>query len=444
MRSAFSIIVCALSALSATAQIDSIACDSIAAAWERQLQLDEVVVVARRPVVKQQEGKLVYLVKNDPYSKGLDGLTLLDRIPRVAVENGSVKVAGKGKVRYIIDGILMELDDEAIATRLRALQADNIEKIELISTPPSRYAVEPNAVYLSIVTKDEALGTRGSVYGSLNFSDKLSEYLSGSVNHTTRRVELSLDANLHDLKVVNDLDAEYRFSDHTRLSRSRSDSHILNTGFNALFRYKFSSAMSAGVIVNYKYDNVSGKRDSHTDYGDYTSVSHSDTKERPVNALTVTGFYDWTFGNNGEQLQLTYNLFTKHDPSCAIVSTLYDITELGDVGIAESSVNDYTFHSGKVDFKLPYKWAQIETGIAYTDIDNSSSLELSDRIGNAWVPNTNESNAFDYRERIGAAYLSASRSLGSGLWGKIGLRYEYTWTRSYLRNNSLTNRDDYG
>ncbi len=103
MKSAFSIIVCALSALSAAAQTDSIACDSIAAAWERQLQLDEVVVVARRPVVKQQEGKLIYLVKNAPYSKGLDGLTLLDRIPRVAVENGSVKVAGKGKVRYIID-----------------------------------------------------------------------------------------------------------------------------------------------------------------------------------------------------------------------------------------------------------------------------------------------------------------------------------------------------
>lgn len=292
MKQLLSIALCAMLAAGAAAQNDTSAVDSIAAEWERKLQLDEVVVVARRTVVKQQEGKLVYLVKNDPYSKGLDGLTLLDRIPRVSVENGSVKVAGKGKVRYIIDGILMELDDEAMATRLRALQAENIEKIELISTPPSRYAVEPNAVYLSIVTKDETLGTRGSVYGSLNFGDKLSEYLSGSINHTTRRVELSLDANLHDVKVINDLDAEYRFSDHTRLSRSRTDPHIFNTGFNALFRYKFSSAMSAGAIVNYKYDNVTGKRNSHTDYGDYSSVSYSDSKERPVNALTVTGFYD--------------------------------------------------------------------------------------------------------------------------------------------------------
>ncbi len=444
MKQLLSSTLCALLAAGAVAQTNSTAADSTAVEWERKLQLDDVVVVARRTVIKQQEGKLVYLVKNDPYSKGLDGLALLDRIPRVAVENGSVKVAGKGKVRYIIDGILMELDDEAMATRLRTLQADNIEKIEMLTTPPSKYAVEPNSVYLSIVTKDEKLGTRGNIYGSLNISDKLSEYISGSFNHTTRRIELSLDANLHDLKVINDLDAEYRFDEYTRLSRSRTDLHQFNTGFNSMFRYKFSSSMSAGAIVNYKYDNISGKRVNRTDYDDYISASHSDTKEHPVNALTVTGFYDWSFGKNGEQLQLTYNLFSKHDPSRATVFTLYDIPDTGEAGISEHSVNGYTFHSGKADFKLPYKWAQIETGIAYTDIDNSSSLELKDRVGSTWVPNQTESNEFDYRERIGAAYLSAARSLGSGLWGKIGLRYEYTWTRSHLRTNTLTNRDNYG
>ena len=55
--------------------------DSISAAWERELELNEVVVIAKRPVVKQQDGKLIYLVKNDPYAVGLDGAHLLDRIP---------------------------------------------------------------------------------------------------------------------------------------------------------------------------------------------------------------------------------------------------------------------------------------------------------------------------------------------------------------------------
>ena len=140
-----------------------------------------MVVVARRPVVKQEDGKLVYLVKNDPYAKGLDGISLLDRIPRVSVNDGSVSVAGKGTVRYIIDGILMELDASAMSMRLRDLQANNIEKVEVLTTPPSRYTVEPNAVYISITTRNETLGTRGSLYGSLNQGNKLREYFSGSI-----------------------------------------------------------------------------------------------------------------------------------------------------------------------------------------------------------------------------------------------------------------------
>ena len=87
--------------------------DSIAASWEKELELNEVVVVAKRPVIKQQDGKLIYLVKNDPYAKCFDGITILDRIPRISVNNGTVSVAGKGTVRYIIDGILMELDASA-------------------------------------------------------------------------------------------------------------------------------------------------------------------------------------------------------------------------------------------------------------------------------------------------------------------------------------------
>lgn len=199
--------MCVFLATNAAAQQETHVTDSIATEWERQLQLDEVVIVAQRPVIKQQEGKLIYLVKNDPYCAGLDGMSLLDRIPRVSVENGSVKVAGKGNVRYIIDGILMELDNDAMMTRLRAIPAENIEKIEMLATPPSRYAAEPNAVYLSITTKDETLGTRGSVYGSLSKGDKFSEYLSGSINHTTRRIEMSFDANMWDYKGVNDLTA---------------------------------------------------------------------------------------------------------------------------------------------------------------------------------------------------------------------------------------------
>ena len=72
--------------------------DSVPASWERELELNEVVVVASRPVLKQSPDRIVYLTKNDPYALGLNGVQVLDRIPRVSVTNDQVSVAGKSSV----------------------------------------------------------------------------------------------------------------------------------------------------------------------------------------------------------------------------------------------------------------------------------------------------------------------------------------------------------
>lgn len=418
--------------------------DSVPTDWEKILELNEIVVVAKRPVIKQQEGKIVYLVKNDPYSKGLDGITLLDRVPRVSVNNGTVSVAGKANVRYIIDGILMELDASAMAMRLQNLRAEDIEKIELLTNPPSQYASEPNAVYISITTRNETLGTKGSMYASLNLGDKLREYFSGSVSHTTRKWDMSLDASASNYYAKNDNNIEYSFFDSapSRVSSTQTKLHLFDTGLNAIFRYKFTPNMNIGVIGNYNYESVSNKGTNYTEYGEYTSSSQSLTESKPNNALTLTGFYDWTFGAKGESLQLTYNYFHRHSPTLSDIMTTYS-NNAEAYGVNEDGKTDYRFHSAKVDFKLPYSWAQMEVGAAYTDILNSSDnyLEQTSMIGSAI---NSRFDIFDYSERIAAAYLTASRSLGAGFWGKIGLRYEYTSTKGSQPLLGHIDRDKYG
>ncbi|MDE6653676.1 MAG: outer membrane beta-barrel family protein [Muribaculaceae bacterium] len=420
-------------------------CDSVAACRERQLQLNEVVVVAKCPVLKQQEGRLVYLVKNDPYAKGLDGITVLDRIPRVYVNNGTVAVAGKDNVRYIIDGILMELDASALTMRLRNLRAEDIERIEMLTSPPARYPAEPNAVYISITTRNETLGTKGSVYGSLNLGDRLREYFSGSISHTAGKWDLSVDGSMSNYYSNNDNEMEYSFSDGSayRLSSTQIKSHLFDAGFNALYRHKFSSDMNLGVIANLNYESISSKGTNFTDCGSYTSASRSLTESIPNNSMTVTGFFDWTFGAKGESVQLTYNYFYRHSPTLSDIATMY-CDNAWDYGVNEDGKTDYRFHSGKADFKLPYGWAQLETGVAYTDIRNSSTNFLEKTSINDPALNT-ESNWFDYSERIAAAYISAARNLGAGLWGKIGLRYEYTHSKgTQLSDDPIVRTDKYG
>lgn len=414
--------------------------DSVASSWEKELELNEVVVVAKRPVIKQQDGKLIYLVKNDPYAKGLDGITILDRIPRISVNNGTVSIAGKGTVRYIIDGILMELDASAMAMRLQNLRAEEIEKIELLTTPPSRYAAEPNAAYISITTRNETLGTKGNLYGSLNQGNKLREYFSGSISHTARKWDFSLDASIWNNYATNDNDIEYSFFDSSpeRFSSTNTKSHRFESGFNTLFRYKFKTDMNIGVIANFNYESISSNGTNHSYYGEYTSSSQSRTESKPNNALTLTGFYDWTFGAKGEAMQLTYNYFNRNSPTLSDITTAYSNSQ-EDYGVSENGKTNYRFHSGKADFKLPYSWTQLEAGIAYTDILNSSDNFIT-RIPGA----SSEANAFDYTERIAAAYLTASRNLGSGFWGKIGLRYEYTFTKGIQRSLGKVDRDKYG
>ena len=74
---------------------DSTAIDSIANYWDKVLELNEVVVVGHRTVLKQAPDRIVYLTKNDEFVKGLNGIEVLDRIPRVTVEGEAVTVAGK-------------------------------------------------------------------------------------------------------------------------------------------------------------------------------------------------------------------------------------------------------------------------------------------------------------------------------------------------------------
>ncbi len=398
-------------------------------------------MVAKRTVVKQQEGKLVYIVKNDPYAKGLDGTGLLNRLPRVSVDNGTVSVAGKGTVRYIIDGVLMELDASAMASRLQNLRAENIEKIELLTTPPSRYAVEPNAAYISITTRNESLGTRGNIYGSLNCGKKLREYFSGSINHTTRHIELALDVNLSNYYANNDNDIEYRFDDRTRRSITTTDTHLFNSGVNALFRYRITPDMKIGAIANYNYEASTSDGINHTDYGTAASSSQSHTKSRPNNALTLTGFFDCALGDNGQTMELTYNFFNRHHRAGSLITTSYN-DNTGPWAIDESGTTGYRFHSGKADFKFPKLWAQLEAGIGYTDILNTSDnlMQSTTPAGSASL----QSTMFDYKERIAAAYITAARTLGAGFWGKAGLRYEYTRTESREASLPEAARRNYG
>ena len=409
--------------------------------WKQEQNLQEVVVVGQRTVLKQSPERIVYLTRNDIYAKGLNGIEVLDRIPRVSVVNDQVTVAGKSSVRYIVDGRLLEMSDEAIALQLKNLQASGIEKIELLTTPPAKYAAGTNVAYISITTRNETLGTRGNVWGRGIIKEDFSDQLGGNISHTTRKVELSADASWTDTKGINDLDRTYTFADHIKTSNRRTDFTNRQFGINGLFKYKFSDRLSAGAIVNASGIRLKSQLTDVTIDNGTCFNSYNNSPSKPNNALTLTAFSDWLLDAKGKMLSLTYNYFHKTTESFADVTTT-GIDET--VRLTDDAHNKYHIHSAKLDATLPFNGFKMEAGIAYTGIGNNTSLTVNRYVNSQWANDHTQSNGFDYDENTAAAYISVEKSFANSIFGKLGLRYEHTDVKGHQTVGNDCHNNSYG
>ena len=420
---------------------DSIAVDSIADYWDKVLELNEMVVIGHRTVLKQSPDRIVYLTKNDSYAKGLNGIEVLDRIPRVSVVNDLVTVAGKSSVRYIVDGRLLEMNDEAIAMQLKNLQASGIEKIELLTTPPAKYAAGANVAFISITTRNESLGTRGNVWGNGNIRESFNYMLGGRLSHTTRNVEISADASWSDIKGINDLERTYTFANREKTSNRATHFTNRSLGVNGLLKYKFSDRLHAGTIANFSTNRLKSDLNDVTIENDVVFSSYNHSPSRPNDALTLTSFSDWQLDDKGKMLSLTYNFFNRSSKSFSDVTTSWPDNESK---LTNEGHNNYRIHSAKLDAILPFNGFKLETGFAFTGIGNNTKLNVSQYDGNKWIIDPMQSNRFNYDENTVAAYVSAERNFTDSFFGKLGLRYEHTDVKGHQDIGNERHNNNYG
>lgn len=393
--------------------------DSIADEWARMLELNEVVVVAKRPVFKQEHDKIVYFIQNDPYAKALNGIEVLDRIPRISVINDNVAVAGKTSVRYILNGHLLESSQESILLQLRNLPSGIIEKIELLTTHPAKYAASSNVAFISITTRNESLGTRGNVWSNIALQEKATCRMGASVSHTTRKIELSADAGWQSINGINQLERNFIFEDHTISSNRITHFNDKKFGANGLFKYQFNYNISAGAIINIITDRFKSNLEDETIDNGLTYNSTNCSPAKPNNSITATAFADWKIDDKGKILSLTYNYFNKDTQTESKVSTssIDENSIIQDVGH-----NKYEISSVKLDASFPINMLKLEVGASYTDIRNQTNLQINN------LRNREETliDIFNYSENTVGLYATIDRQISKLLYAKFGLRYEYT------------------
>jgi len=156
-------------------------------------QLGNVTVTAKKPPFEQKIDRMVVNVQSSITSTGSTVLDVLEKSPGVIVDrqNNNIAMGGKDGVVLMINGKINRMPVSAVAQMLAGMSANNIEKIELITTPPSNLDAEGNAGYINIVFKTSPdLGTNGSFSVTMAYNNR--EVPSGSFNFNHRTAKLNL------------------------------------------------------------------------------------------------------------------------------------------------------------------------------------------------------------------------------------------------------------
>jgi hypothetical protein len=155
--------------------------------------LEEVAVAARKPLYQQQADRLIINLESSPSLSGASALQVLERSPGVVVDrmSNAVSLIGKSGARVMVNGRLSYVPAEALLQYLSGMSADNLERIELITTPPASLDAEGNAGYINLVMKrSPGDGLNGSFTLSGGYGEGEVGNASTSLNYQQNRISL--------------------------------------------------------------------------------------------------------------------------------------------------------------------------------------------------------------------------------------------------------------
>lgn len=442
--------------------------------------LDEVEIVAERSTMSMTLDKRVFNVGKDVSSTAGNAIEVLDNIPSVNVDvEGNVSLRGDDGVQILIDGKVSGLAGVSTQDALRSLQADMIERVEVVTNPSVRYDAEGTAGIINIVLKkDKRKGFNASVdlrggfpiqWGEKFFKEDFpfQTGLGASLNYRLKRFNIFANYNFnyrddisdgyniteyyngdygYDPILGNHDDATQITEQSTYRGRNRKG-HTLRGGFD----YYFSDDDILTFSTMFRQsDGHNTPSVTYIDKFPFEGLSNFSRRtedwynERPMMEYTLS--YDKYFGSKDNSLKASVRYFTNSDREWSdIVDSEFLTQEDMDNNIPSYTLNQNTMAEenqqnlqATVDFVHHYGLSVVELGGKYTNrlINNNMIVEEEGVVLEDYTHN------FDYNQQVAALYAIYGRELGR-FSGQLGLRSEFTLIDTYLHGTDNRNDQQY-
>lgn len=155
-------------------------------------ELEEVQVVAYKPLVKTDVDKITYNMEDDPDAKTNSVIEMLKKVPMVTVDGqDKVQVNGSTSFKIYVNGKPNNMMTKNPTEVLKGMPASSIKKIEVITDPGAKYDAEGVGGILNIITNGN--GPEG--YNATFSAGASNHNVNAGVYATVKQGKLTMSVN---------------------------------------------------------------------------------------------------------------------------------------------------------------------------------------------------------------------------------------------------------
>ena len=345
-------------------------------------QLDEVTVTAKKELVAAQLDKKTFAMDDNFAQTGGSVLDAMRSMPGVTVDqDGKVLLRGSDKVAILIDGKQSSLTGFGNQKGLDNIPTANIESIEIINNPSSKYDAAGMAGIINIIyKKEQQSGFNGDVgltlglgqltkrkpdlptdLGSFSLNPKVIPSLN--MNYRTQKVNIFLQSEiLMQEKLPNNEFTTRYYEDGTtifsQVPENRKQTQYIFTG-GADWEIDAQNSMTFSAMYDYEhhYDTAQVPFINSSDMGRYRYWSWLESEG--TGYINLKTDYKHAFAEPGHELTMSLQYTRGWEDEA------YYLNDSSDIRISKDTThliaNEYTIPF-LIDYVKPLRSGRVEAG----------------------------------------------------------------------------------
>lgn len=395
---------------------------------QEEKNIQEVVITAKSNApYKVELDKKVYNVDQDLTSKGGTLQDVLSNVPSVNVESdGSVSMRGNSNVKFLINGkpssVLGISDDTSNA--LKSIPADQIERIEIITNPSSKFEAEGTAGILNIILKkNKKFGFNGSVNGSLGYFPASMLNTNLAWNYGKWNWFANGGGGISRPETETSSEIFYKNTGENLLMTNRRNPEMKNYNFSTGVGYQFSDKTSANASISLHQMEMEPNtlQDNHSNL---TGTTFRESLGDELNKnLQIDANFEHKFNEKGHIINLSGSFQDAKNNSESNIAdnrnatqTLYNYLNISD--FAQKT------WIAQLDYELPIgENSKLEAGARYDNRKNEIFNAYSGGLGGTLIPIADVTGNHLYGEKNAAFYAQFKSKIGNFGY-QLGLRNE--------------------